>query len=113
MTSNCTYRRVIDSVHIRGRWVLFFLAYAIAGLMALNAVLSDGSAIGPGPVHEVADGSVTQFDLDASTEANGSIDPFAPHFGDGDMFDQNAIYNDLYPINEGASAACFLAIPCW
>lgn len=111
MTSNNQSRRYIDRVQVSEQRILLLLVVALLGFMALSAALIDSSVTGP--AQGVVDSSVTQFDLGITNEADSSIDPFAPYFGDGDPFEQSGIYYHQHQISEGGSAACFLAIPCW
>ena len=78
--------------------------------MAFSASMNDGANITAGP--ELTDSAITQFEVDIATEANGSIDPFAPYFGEGGMIEQSVVYFDQQAFGQGVYRACFLAIPC-
>lgn len=92
---------------------LVYVLLTVALLAALSALtLAAGSDV-EASSQQVSQENVVQHDFESFTEANGSIDPSAPFYGEGDMIGQTIVLFGQNPVNEGASGACILPIYCW
>ncbi len=111
MTSDAHNRRIIERLQIPGRWTLLLLLGAILGVLAFNTYLGDDADASAVP--EFTDGVITQFDVETAMDANGSIDPFAPFYGEGDMIGQSVVYFEEETFGQEAYGACFVCTPGW
>lgn len=110
MTADRSNRLIIQHVQIPERWALFLLAVVLLALMAISALLNDGG--NADATQDPVPGVIAQIDVQTATEANGSIDPFAPFYGDGGMIEQSVVFFDEHAYGREASSACFLSISC-
>lgn len=102
---------VVSLIRAPDRWVYVLLTVALlAGLSAFTlATGNDAAASSEQPGQE----EVVPGDVESFTEASGSIDPFAPFHGEGDMIDQTVMFFDQHPVNGETSGACILPVYCW
>ncbi len=110
MIADRSNRLIIRHVQIPERWVLLLLAVVLLAFMAISALLNDrGNA---DATEDSVSGAIAQIDVQTATEANGSIDPFAPFFGDGGMIEQSVVFFNEDAYGQQAYSACFLGISC-
>ena len=103
-------RLIIRHVQIPERWALFLLAVVLLAFMAISALLNDGG--NADATQDPLPGAIAQIDVQTATEANGSIDPFAPFLGDGGTIEQSVVFFDEDAYGQEAYSACFLGISC-
>ena len=111
MTSRIRSRYIFEHMQIPSRWVLFLLAVAILAFMAFSASLYDQGS--PTAAQDGMAGATSQHQVVTATEMNGSIDPFAPYYGEGDMIGQSIVFFNQERIGREVYRACTLGIPCW
>lgn len=110
---NAIYLACYVASHIRvpERWV-----YALLPVALLAAITTFALAVGnhaQASYQTFSQEEVVPTDVESFTEANGSIDPYAPFFGEGDMIDQTVMPFNQHPLNGEASGACILPVYCW
>lgn len=110
MTPGNLKRHIIDHVRIPARWIFLLMAIAILSFMAITADLGDTNAATPNQPNLENDG-LLKFDQELFTEANGSADPFAPSFAEGDMIEETIVSFGQHPIDAGASSSSLLGLP--
>lgn len=83
---------VVSFICTPERWLYPLLTVALlAGLLAVALAVGNEAAAS---YQQAAQRDVAQHDLETFTEANGSIDPFAPFHGEGDMIEQSVVLSD-------------------
>jgi len=104
-------RYVVGLIRAPERWVYPLLTVALlAGLSVFALAVGNEAAAS---YQQAAQQDAAQHDYESYTEANRSIDPFAPFYGEGDMIEQTAVLSDQLYGNGPASGACILPIYCW
>ncbi|MYD74396.1 MAG: hypothetical protein F4Y11_09290 [Chloroflexi bacterium] len=102
---------VVGLIRAPERWVNPLLTVVLlAGLSAFALAVGNEAAAS---YEQAAQQDVAQHDYESLTEANGSIDPFAPFHGEGDMIEQTAVLSYQLYGNGPASGACILPVYCW
>lgn len=102
---------VVGLVRAPERWVYPLLTVALLAGVSVCALAVGNEAAAS--YQQAAQHDVAQHDYESFTEANGSIDPFAPFYGQGGMIEQTAVFFDQHPINGVTSGACILPVYCW
>ena len=102
---------VVSLIRAPERWVYPLLTVALlAGLLAGALAVGNEAAAS---YQQAAQHDVAQHDYESYAEANGSIDPFAPFYGEGDVIEQTVVLSDQLQGNGPASGACILPVYCW
>lgn len=102
---------VVGLIRAPARWVYPLLTITLlAGSLAVALAVGNEAAAS---YQQAAQHDVAQHDYESYTQANGSIDPFAPFYGEGDMIEQTVVPIDQHPANGGASGSCILPVYCW
>ena len=101
---------VASLIRVPNRWVYLLLAIALLAAMSTFAVAGGSNA--EASSQSVGDEEVVPHGFESFTEANGSIDPYAPFYGEGGMIEQSVVFFDEDAFGQGASSACFLGISC-
>lgn len=102
---------IASHIRIPERFAYLFLTIAlVAAISAFSLATGNETAASSqaGSREEVVPHA-----FESSTEANGSIDPYAPFYGEGDMIEQTIGHFNQHPLNHAASGACILPVYCW
>jgi len=102
---------VASRLRIAGRVGYLLLTAALLAAIATFALAIGNDAQASYQTFSQED--VVPNDFESFTEANGSIDPYAPFLGEGDMIDQTVMPFNQHPLNGEASGACILPVYCW
>ena len=101
---------VASQIRVPDRWV--YLLLTIALLAAMSTFALAGGSDAEASSQPFGEEDVVPYGFESFSEANGSIDPYAPFYGAGDMFEQTVVYFDEEAFGQAASSACFLGISC-
>ncbi|MDE2747228.1 MAG: hypothetical protein OXI41_14860 [Chloroflexota bacterium] len=101
---------VASHVRLPDRWVYLLLTVALLAAVSALALVAGGDV--EASVQPVNQEDVVPYGFQSFTEANGSTDPYAPFYGEGDMIEQTGPSFEHLPVNGGASGACIVPIYC-
>lgn len=101
---------VASQIRIPDRWVYLLLTLALVAAMSTFALAGGSDAEASSQSFSQED--VVPYGFESFSEANGSIDPYAPFYGEGDMIEQTVVFFGKDAYGAGASSACFLGISC-
>ena len=111
MTGVSPATQIINHVRVPTCCVYLLMMTAVVALMVLVALAASEAA--EVPTQQVSNNADIQTQLETFNEPTGSIDPYAPFYGEGDMIEQSVVFFDQRPVNNGASGACILPVYCW
>ncbi|MDE2891630.1 MAG: hypothetical protein OXN86_03895 [Chloroflexota bacterium] len=102
---------VASRLRIPERATYLLLTVALVAAITTFALATGNEAEASSHTHSQESAELHGFE--SFTEANGSIDPYAPYYGEGDMIDQTVLPFDQIPLNGEASGACIPPVYCW
>jgi len=101
---------VASHVRLPDHWVYLLLTVALLAAVSALALVAGNDA--EASVQPYTQEDVTPHSPESYTEANGSINPYAPFYGEADMVEQTGPLFEHPPVNGGASGACIVPIHC-
>jgi len=102
---------IASHLRLPDRWVYLLLTVALLSAVSALALATGDEA--EASVQPIAQQDGIPHGNESFAEANGSIDPYAPFYGDGDMIEQTSPLFEQPLINDGVSGACILPVYCW